>query len=256
MEIIQNMKLSDLETAALRLAIAENDPSIRNAIDRFRLDLDEDHLMHAMKDAARSVIQRTLSTRMGQALTRGGDEYVTRRDGESEPEAGNVRNESKSQESSNQSSPSQQFPKSLLSPAKATTKNQHYEEEFDEIEDLEDDGSEDDEGDDEEEDDEEEDGDEEDEEDGEEGDDEEESPEENGNSLLLSQTARDHIFPILVQELVKENIIAKPDGKVILQEFAAGNPVISTALDIYDRDNDMAQLVESLQQMVENIQKA
>lgn len=247
MEIIQNMKLSDLETAALRLAIAENDPSIRSAIDRFRQDLDESHLMHAMKDAARSVIQRTLSTRMGQAMTRGGDDYATRAStehrNEEDEEPDSLRNESTSKDNSNQSSPSQQLPRSLLSPAKAPSNNQHYEEEFDEIEDLEDDGSEEEE----EEDDDDEDGEEE---------DEEESPEENGNSLLLSQTARDHIFPILVQELVKENIIAKPHGRIILQEFAAGNPVISTALDIYDRDNDMAQLVESLQQMVENIQKA
>jgi hypothetical protein len=201
MEIIQGMKLSDLETAALRLAIAENDPAIRTAIDRFRSDVNEAALLYAMRVAARSVIQRTLSTRMGRAFEKGGEEYE-RNEGEDEDD------EVKDSEDEDQDE-----------------------------EDVEEDNNED---------------------NGDENDDDEDNEEEDettdqGNSLILSQTARDHVFPILIQELIKESIISRNDGKIILQEFAAGNPVISTALDVYDRDNDMAQLVESLQQMVENV---
>lgn len=225
MQIIQNMRLSDLETAALRLAIAENDPSIRVAIDQFRSDLDEDNLMNAMKDAARGVIQRTLTSRMGQAFSRG----VTTADQNDEQESPvDEVDADESKSNINSQSPAK---KSLLSPPKATG-NSNYEEEFDEIEDI----------------DEEEDT----------GDDGvgEEGPGNESGSLLLSQTARDHIFPILVQELIKENILSKADGRIVLQEFVAGNPVVSSALDLYDRDNDMAVLVESLQLMVENIRKA
>lgn len=229
------MRLSDLETAALRLAIAENDPSIRVAIDQFRSDLDEDNLMNAMKDAARGVIQRTLTSRMGQAFSRG----VTTADQIEEQESpiDEVTDEVDADESkSNINSQSPPQKKSLLSPPKATG-NSNYEEEFDEIEDI---------------DEEDDTGDEDNDDDGlEEG-----GPGNESGSLLLSQTARDHIFPILVQELIKENILSKADGRIVLQEFVAGNPVVSSALDVYDRDNDMAVLVESLQLMVENIRKA
>lgn len=201
MEIIQGMKLSDLETAALRLAIAENDPAIRNAIDRFRADVNETALMNAMRDAARSVIQRTLSTRMGRAFEKGGDEYERNEDEDEEKEG-----EDEDQEDDEKDG----------------------EEDENEDDDDEIDGDED-------------------------NDEEEDETNDQGNSLILSQTARDHVFPILIQELIKESIISRNDGKIILQEFAAGNPVISAALDVYDRDNDMAQLVESLQQMVENV---
>lgn len=220
MQIIQNMRLSDLETAALRLAIAENDPSIRSAIDRFRTDLDELNLMNAMKDAARGVIQRTLTSRMGLAFAQGSSSNEERNENGDTDEAKNSPSQIKQQQTAT---------KALLSPAKATG-GSNYEEEFDEIEDLE--------------------------EDDEEEEEEDDDVENEGSGVLLSQTARDHIFPILVQELIKENIISKPDGRLILQEFAAGNPVIASALDAYDEDNDMGSLVEALQQMVENIRKA
>lgn len=62
MQIIRTMALSELEQTALRLALAEGDPAIRNAIDQFRDDLDEAQLITAMKNAARAVIHRTLSS--------------------------------------------------------------------------------------------------------------------------------------------------------------------------------------------------
>jgi hypothetical protein len=229
MQIIQNMKLSDLETAALRLAIAENHPGIRNAIDAFRNNLDENQLMHSMKDAAKSVIQRTLSSRMGKAF-------------EDEPEQSQ--------------SPKEVSPSKLNTTsgnAKETVRspiNKNYEEEYDEIEELEDDDDDDDEGEEDDEDD--------DEEEEDDNDDEEENEAMNSNiatdgGRLLSQSARDHIFPILVQELAKENIVTKADARIILQEFAASNGDILDALNSYDRDNDMGQLVESLQQVVDHI---
>ena len=40
------------------------------------------------------------------------------------------------------------------------------------------------------------------------------------------------------------------DGSALLRLFAQGNEDISKALDAYDRDSDMAQLVETLQTIV------
>lgn len=71
------------------------------------------------------------------------------------------------------------------------------------------------------------------------------------NSLITSQSARDHVFPILVSELVKEGILSARIGEAIMKQFSVGNPVIGAALDVYDRDNDMGQLVDTLQEFVE-----
>lgn len=244
------MQLTDLETAALRLAIAENDPAIRTAIDSFRNDLDEENLMTAMRGAARSVITRTLSSRMGRAFDRGGEEYDKEADNDDEED--NDVAESKVKESK-QSESKQASTSPMKSPNAKSNSPMNYDEEFDEIEDLDDegDGDEDEEestGD--EEDDDEEDGEEEDEEDSRKN----ESKQKDARAdLLVTQSARDHIFPILVQELVKENIINKQSGRIILQEFASSNPDITRALDAYDQDNDMAQLVESLQDLVDSV---
>lgn len=247
MQIIQNMQLTDLETAALRLAIAENDPAIRTAIDNFRSDLDEENLMNAMKGAARSVITRTLSSRMGRAFDRGGEEY----DQEAENDEEDNKNvaESKAKESKQVES-KQATTSPIKSPNAKSNSPMNYDEEFDEIEDLDDEGDDDEEDDEESNDDEDDDGEEEDEEE----DRKNESKQKNDRAdLLVTQSARDHIFPILVQELVKENIINKQSGRIILQEFASSNPAITQALDAYDQDNDMAQLVESLQDLVESV---
>jgi hypothetical protein len=61
LQIIQDMDLSHLETAALRLAIARNDDSIRNAIEQFRSDMNENRLKTTLKEVALSVIKDTLN---------------------------------------------------------------------------------------------------------------------------------------------------------------------------------------------------
>ena len=61
LQIIQDMDLSHLETAALRLAIARNDDSIRNAIEQFRSDTNENRLKTTLKEVALSVIKDTLN---------------------------------------------------------------------------------------------------------------------------------------------------------------------------------------------------
>lgn len=69
---------------------------------------------------------------------------------------------------------------------------------------------------------------------------------------MSTQAARDHVFPILVAELIKENIVDAKSGAKLLSLFKGpnGDAVINAALDVYDVDNDMADLVDTLQRVV------
>jgi len=88
-------------------------------------------------------------------------------------------------------------------------------------------------------------------EDDEDDDDDDEDEEPQDGSLLTSQVARNHFFPILISELVKERILDNKQGGFILKQFSQSNPVINAAIDVYDRDSDLAQLVHTLQQTAE-----
>lgn len=208
------MKLSDLETAALRLAIAENDPAIRNAIERFRDDLDENNLMNSMRLAARAVIQRTLSSRVV---------------ADDDSDDGNIRGVSRGDDDDEDED-------------EESDEEQEEDEEEEDDDNNEDDAEDDDDGN-------QSDTEDEDEEDDDNNDDDDNF---NGKSLITPQRARDTVFPILVQELVKESILTNNAGKVLLEQFIHGNNVINAALDVYDADNDMAKLVETLQTFVDD----
>ena len=61
-----------------------------------------------------------------------------------------------------------------------------------------------------------------------------------------SEAARKHVFPMLLSELVKEQIIEKTAADSLQKLFDKGNRDIKIALDAYDKENDMANLVSSL----------
>lgn len=227
MEIIRQMSMTELEQTALRLAIAESDPSVRNAIDSFRQDEDEEKLITAMKNTAHAVITRTLDN--ARQAEEEDDE-----DNEDEPddEGADYDDDENGEEEDKQ-----------LNAGSTYRRYEEYDDEEDVDDDEQDGNEEDDEGNDD-------DGEYEDE--GDDGEDYEDP----GASLITSKSARDHVFPILVTELIKESIISRGDGKVIMQQFAANNPAVTTALDRYDTTNDMAQLVDALQQMVDNFAQA
>ncbi|CAK9252486.1 unnamed protein product [Sphagnum jensenii] len=64
---------------------------------------------------------------------------------------------------------------------------------------------------------------------------------------LTSEVARNHIFPVLVSEMMKEKILNETEGNSILRLFQQGNASVSSALDRYDSDHDMSELVDTLQ---------
>lgn len=166
------MNLSHLETAALRLAIARDDPGIRSTLEAFRLDRNEAILMDTLRQVARRTISETLS------------------------EAGYDGVEGEEEEDSDQA------------------------------------GDQDGEGDAGEE----------------EASDEEEDDDNQG--LMVTKSARNHIFPILVNELVKESVLSSGDGSALLKRFQQGDEVINAALDVYDLDSDLSELVDTLQRVV------
>lgn len=63
-------------------------------------------------------------------------------------------------------------------------------------------------------------------------------------------TTRIALFPMLISELVKEKLMSDSDGRKLLSMFANEHPTINAALDVYDVDSDIAELVDTLHRCV------
>jgi hypothetical protein len=222
LEIIQQMSLSHLETAALRLAIARGDASIAKSLEVFRSNMDEEALVRNLRDIARSTVAATLEEKGLEIVEADEDEDEENdeeEEDEDEDEAGEL------------------YPESDATPASRT-----YEDDF-------------------EEDDFEEDDDEDEDEDDEEGFTEQKAASPAGGSagageeggMMADKAARDHVFPILVKELVKEEIMGADDAVTLLKMYMAGSPVIHGALDVYDLDSEMGELVDTLSKAVRSV---
>ena len=168
--IVKNMQLSELETAALRLAIARNDVGIREALEQFRNNRNDTDLQAKL----RSVAGKTIDATLDEAGYRLVNEDVAEDDDNEEDSEGDE--------------------KEL--------------EVGDEVQVG-----------------------------GEEG------------PSLTSREAREQIVPILVTELEKESLITSSDSKLLMDLFAANNTVFNAALDVYDLDSDMAELVDTLKRI-------
>ncbi len=64
------------------------------------------------------------------------------------------------------------------------------------------------------------------------------------------RSARQQVFPILVAELIKEGIIQKDIGTKLLDMFNKGSDSVHSCLDKYDQTNDMAALIDNLQELL------
>jgi hypothetical protein len=190
------MSLSHLETAALRLAIARDDPTIRFALETFRLNRNEEILMDTLRDVARQTINETLN------------------------EAGY---DGLEEEEENSPNPTDEM-------------NQGYEDEENE-----------DNNDDEEENDDEEN-------DNEEDDDDDDDDDVAQKDVQVAQAARQHLFPILIGELSKEGVMSPKDCKTLLNLFENDDDVINAALDVYDLDSDLSELVDTLQRIIRTLE--
>lgn len=72
------------------------------------------------------------------------------------------------------------------------------------------------------------------------------------DKTLAKQAARNHVFPILIQELVKETILTPTEGAIVMRLFSQGSAPLTSALDRYDVDHDMGDLVVALQSLADN----
>lgn len=196
------MNLSHLETAALRLAIARDDPTIRHALETFRVNRNENILMDTLRNVARQTINET--------LTEAGYDGL--------------------QEDEN-------IPGNLSS-------SQNDDEDEDDEENDDDQDQDQDNNDNEDNQDQDEDNDDEDEED------EDDDDDDDSNSNMISRSARQHIFPILINELLKENVLNANETKKLLELFEQDDDVVHAALDVYDLDSDLSELVDTLQRIV------
>jgi hypothetical protein len=200
LNIIQEMNLSHLETAALRLAIARDDFAIRSALEMFRVSRDEAELIETLRSVAKKTIDTTLTEAGYDGIQ---DEHETGEGGDEE-EDDDVEDENDDDDDDDN-----------------TNDN----------DDGDDDSNDDDDDDDE--------------------DDNEISPaaENDEGGLMSTQSAREYIFPILLSELVKEKVIGEDDGEILRKLFSNGDAVVNAALDVYDLDSDMAELVDTLQKV-------
>ena len=69
-------------------------------------------------------------------------------------------------------------------------------------------------------------------------------------STFSQPSSRGVLFPMLVGELVKESLLSQAHGSKLLGLFGKDSPVINAAMDVYDLDNDLAELVDTLQRAV------
>lgn len=175
------MKLNHLETAALRLAIARDDSSIRSCLEDFRRTRSEQELMEGLHAIARNTIEATLQEAGYDGLEseeQGGEESA----GQEEKDWLNAQDEDRGDEDDESAS----------------------EEDSDE---------------------------------------EDEEPEE---SLMSTQAARERVFPLLISELSKESILTAEEARKLYKLFLEKNDVLSSALDVYDLDQNIAELVDTM----------
>jgi len=197
LSIVQSMELSNLETAALRLAISRDNPNVRSCLESFRLTRNEDALMAELKSIARSTIDSTLaeagyeleeSSKSNNAAMNGVNDEES--DEDSEDESSDDDSEVEEEEDNNNNGASN-----------GTTK----------------------------------------------------SASRGDSGGILSPVARNQMYPILIMELVKESILNADEGSKLVQLFKKDDPVIGAAMDVYEVEGDMAELVDTLKRTA-NIQ--
>lgn len=215
MEIMTSMELSKLERTALRLAISRDDEIIRSALSDFAVSNDESSLISALR---RAIDKTVVEIKSSQA------DFVP--DEDSEGEDGNIspRNRERAffQEAAKQSAAAEdEFEDEDEDEDNENDEDEYDDDEFEATDDNE----------------------------GGENDDTKVSDESNSGSFLGAKSFRKHIVPILLNELEKESIFTSNECQTLLKLFYAGDVKVNAALDRYDSEHNMAQLVESFQKI-------
>ena len=197
MTVVKDMNLSELDTAALRLAISRNDVGIRDALESFRIKQDKTRLIEKLRSVAKKTLDSTLNE-AGYEL----DEE------DEDDEDDDVDNE---------------YLRKLEKEASARMEALNEEDDDDDVDDDDDDDDDEDDDDDDEDDD--------------------------DNDGRRTQISREQLYPILISGLRKESIINTTEEKALMGLYHANNDVVHAALDVYDIDSDMGELVDTLKKV-------
>lgn len=163
LSVVKKMNLSRDETIALRDAIANDDPLLRSALELYRSDQNEDHLITNLRAICKRLLTNTSSSL---SLS-----------------------PSKSNTNTNTKSPSSTTKTSLSTKPQESTKNS------------------------------------------------------------VSPPIQD-IFPILLNELIREAIFTPQEGTKLFQLYQNNDEVMAAALDLYELDHDLAGFVGSLEKIL------
>ena len=201
LDIVQAMSLSHVETAALRLAIARDEPALKASLAAFRENLDEPALKAALAAISRSTIDQTISE--------SGYDYFA-------------------DDSYKGPSVYSSYPTPPPPDQPPTAGDYAYHEEGEESSE---------------------------EESSEEESSEEEKEDSKGGAFasvpVSPQSTRNHVFPVLISELIKEGLLGASDGSSLLDLFHKGAPSVAKALDAYDGSGDIAALLDCLQEVLQ-----
>jgi hypothetical protein len=186
LEVVKEMHLTDLDTAALRLAIARDDPQMKNTLESFKSTLNDERL----KSDLRSISARTITETLELQIT-----------GEDAGENGSDERKT--------------------DPADEDEDSDEDDDDYDSEEEDDDDDDDD--------------------------DDDEQQQAASTPSHIDKQAAREQIFPVLMSELLNIQVISRSDSSILQKLFTSHSPVIHAALDLYDYNGDMAELIDTLQ---------
>lgn len=206
MKLISEMKLSELDTVALRLAISKSDPAISRALETYRRTNDDAYIVAQLRAIARRTREENLDNNGYEVVS--DDEESN--DGGKEDDEGDEDDEDNEYLAELEKEAAQQFRGAQSS--RKGEEGDDYDDDYDDDDDYEDD-------------------------------DDEESPQ---SGFMSSVSSRQQIFPLLISELRSERMISDDDASTLMRLFQQGNEVLNAALDVYDVDNDMAELVDTL----------
>jgi hypothetical protein len=185
--IVQTMELSKLETAALRLAISRNDPSVSGCLERFKTTRNEDELIADLRRISRSTIDRVLEEQGYELNAPRAEEKGL--DGDEDEDDVDVEDSDDSESDEEEVQPTP-----VPTAAPRTAGQQRGE----------------------------------------------------GEQGIMSPATRHQMFPVLVKELVREDIMGSDEALSLVKLFEGKDSVVHAALDVYDVDSDMAELVDTL----------
>lgn len=215
--IMKKMNLSELESAALKLAIAENHPSVRAGLIEYSQHNNEQSLFNHFRKAIKEVIDTTLSQdfQNNDEEEEEEEQEEEEQEDQEEDEQEDQEEDEENQENENNSEQDEDDVDAEAQDYDYSKYNEEDEEEDDQIEEEEED---------------------------------EDDEEEEGELTTHDKWAV--IFPELLNELSSNNLITKAQNKNLMQQFQNKDKKILQVIENYEGNGSMQELVSAFLSMV------